>query len=53
MKRSARKPGEAVISNEMKATVQRLKAEGKTQDEIAARVRVSQTTVSRILRGVR
>jgi len=42
-----------VVTPVLKATVFKLKAEGLTQSEISVRLRIGQSTVSRILRGER
>lgn len=53
IRRAPRKVGTPVISADMRARVLRLRAEGLTQQAIATRVRIAQSTVSRIIRGER
>ncbi|MFL5063429.1 MAG: helix-turn-helix domain-containing protein [Xanthobacteraceae bacterium] len=53
IRRAPRKIGTPVVSADLKARVLRLRAEGLTQQAIAARVRIAQSTVSRIVRKER
>jgi DNA invertase Pin-like site-specific DNA recombinase len=51
--RQARRVGQPVVTETLKADIRRLAQQGKKQVEIAVALRVSQTTVSRVLLGKR
>jgi transcriptional regulator with XRE-family HTH domain len=51
--RQARRVGQPILTEKLKADILRLAQRGKKQCEIAVALRVSQTTVSRVLRGKR